>query len=76
VRHPLPSGWSGGPPALEGPGEPVPFRYEPPLTAALKAFARGIRGESLENFGVDLGVEIVRLLNEAERQLPPEGRRA
>ncbi|MBI3127332.1 MAG: Gfo/Idh/MocA family oxidoreductase [Candidatus Tectomicrobia bacterium] len=74
VRHPLPQGWEGEPPALEGPGEPLPFDYEPPLAAALKAFARGIRGESLEGLGVELGVEIVRLLNEAERQLPPEGR--
>lgn len=75
VRHPAPGDWEGGPPALEGPGEPVPHDYEPPLTAALRAFARGIRGESLENFGVGLGVEVVRLLAEAERQLRPEGGR-
>jgi predicted dehydrogenase len=64
---------AGEPLALIGPGEPVPHDYEPPLTAALRAFARGIRGESLEKFGVGLGVEIVRLLAEAEHQLRPEG---
>ncbi|OGL64168.1 MAG: hypothetical protein A3J27_13315 [Candidatus Tectomicrobia bacterium RIFCSPLOWO2_12_FULL_69_37] len=73
VRHPLPEGWAGDPPLPEGPGEPVPHDYEPPLNAALRAFARGVRGESLEGFGVGLGVEIVRLLKEAEGQLPPEG---
>jgi hypothetical protein len=36
----------------------------------VEAFARGIRGESLEGFGVELGVEIVRLLAACEAALP------
>ena len=66
----------GGPGGFSGPGgagHPIPASPTLPLTAALEAFASGIRGKGGEGFGLALGVEIVRLLGECEAQLPPRG---
>jgi predicted dehydrogenase len=80
AEHPLmryeTGGDSSGGGALGGPGgvgHPIPASPTLPLTAALEAFASGIRGEAGEEFGLALGVEIVRLLGECEAQLPPRG---
>ena len=82
-RHPLvryeTEGDSSGHGALSGAGgpggagHPIPASTTLPLTAALEAFASGIRGKGGEEFGLALGVEIVRLLGECEVQLPPRG---
>ncbi len=63
-------GGLGGP---GGAGHPITVSPTLPLTAALEAFASGIRGKGGEGFGLALGVEIVRLLGECEAQLPPRG---
>ncbi|MEK6710852.1 MAG: Gfo/Idh/MocA family oxidoreductase [Nitrospinota bacterium] len=69
VRHE--GAFAGDPPPFpEGPGAPLPVEEGLPLTRAVEAFARGVRGESLENFGVGLGVEVVRLLVACEEMLP------
>ena len=39
-----------------------------PLTRAIRSFARGVAGGDLSAFGLDLAVEVTRVIAEAERQ--------
>ena len=47
-------------------GTPFLVPHELPLTRAVQTFVEGIRGGSREMFGLDLAVEIVRILHEAQ----------
>ncbi len=49
-----------------GEGEPLPVDSTLPLTAAVQTFIDGIRGISTEGFGVDLGVDVVRVLRDCD----------
>lgn len=57
--------------SLDGPGRPIPVDSILPLTAALETFASGIRGNVGGEFGLSLGVDIVRILSECEAVLVP-----
>lgn len=57
--------------SLDGPGRPIPVDSTLPLTAALETFASGIRGNVGGEFGLSLGVNIVRVLSECEAVLVP-----
>ncbi|MGA2139768.1 MAG: hypothetical protein ABSH14_12995 [Verrucomicrobiia bacterium] len=47
-------------------GTPFLVPHELPLTRAVQTFVEGIRGGSRQMFGLDLAVEIVRILYEAQ----------
>ena len=49
---------------------PLLVSPELPLTRAVQTFAEGVRDESHEMFGLDLAVEIVRILHDAQPALP------
>lgn len=61
--HPL------GPGGRLGPGEPLPVPPELPLDRALKAFVSAARSGKNDLSGLKLGVDVVALLAECERQL-------
>lgn len=63
VRHPSVGG------SVDGPGEPMAIEPTRPLSAAVQAFAAGIRGRTNELFGVDLAVEVVQVLRDCDRAL-------
>ena len=48
-------------------GAALPVANELPLTRAVRTFVDGIRGGSRERFGLELGVEIVRILASVQR---------
>ena len=61
--HPL------GPEERLGPGEPLPISPELPLARAIKAFVAAVRSGEKDLSGLKLGVDVVALLSECERQL-------
>jgi predicted dehydrogenase len=63
--------WRAGAPGREpdGTGEPVAFHYRPPLTVAVEEFAQAIASGARDMQSLRLGVEVVRLLEQAERAL-------
>ncbi len=61
--HPL------GPGGQLGPGENLPISPELPLDRAIKAFVAAVRSGEKDLSGLKLGVDVVALLSECERQL-------
>jgi predicted dehydrogenase len=50
----------------------IPLVDDPPLSRAVDVFARGIGGGDLSAFGLDLAVDVARVIAEVERQLEPK----
>ena len=50
-------------------GEPISINPTLPLTAAVQTFIKGITGETVEGFGVDLALDVVVTLDECDRAL-------
>jgi predicted dehydrogenase len=48
---------------------PVQVDHTPPLILAIQAFLDGIRGEPSAAFGLDLAVEVIRTLDQAQRAI-------
>jgi UDP-2-acetamido-3-amino-2,3-dideoxy-glucuronate N-acetyltransferase len=49
--------------------QPISISDERPLACVVKTFVSGIRGKSRDAFGVDLGVDVVRILDVIDSQL-------
>jgi predicted dehydrogenase len=57
------------PQKLRQDGAPVPVADRLPLAAAVAAFVNGIRHGATEPFGLDLAVEVIRTLDQAQREI-------
>lgn len=66
LRHP-PSSPHG---ELDAPGEPMPYERQMPLACVVSEFAAAVAASSRSLDSLDLGVEVVRLLNRSETALP------
>lgn len=51
-------------------GTPVTVAEKLPLTLAVETLVNGIRGAEIEGFGLDLAVEVVRILHTAQQSIP------